>query len=193
MKFIQKYWLPIILVLAVITSIVLNTSEESNNNEPDSVADQIQTLTLNSVPQCYLYEQGVGNEIPEGGDSFSDFNREYIEITITENGLATGQHLILPFESDANRANFLGISMDGYINVVATAQAEGATWQEQRVYKVEDDKLFVGYQEVFVPRYENENGIYLFEDINTLIFETNDFYLSEIPCSSVDRTILQTP
>ena len=187
MKFIQKYWLPIILVIAIGLALVLNTSEKDNNDVDDSIDTQIQTLTANSIPQCYLYEQQISTQTQEGQDINAGVNREYIEITITDNGLATGQHLILPFESDANRANFLGIAMDGYINVVATADAQNTIWQEQRVYKIHDDKLFVGYQEVFVPRYENENGIYLFEDINKLTFETEEFFLSNVDCSSIDR------
>ena len=50
------------------------------------------------------------------------------------------------------------------------------------------DKLFVGYQEIFVPRYDNENGLYLFEDINKLSFETEEFFLSKVECSSIDKS-----
>jgi hypothetical protein len=186
MKFIQKYWLPVVLVIAIAAALVSNTTKKETINTENSIDDQIQTLTKNPIAQCYLYEKGVNSETREG--IYEGFNREYIEISITDAGLATGQHLILPFEADSNRANFLGISMDGYINVAATAIAKGKTWQEQRLYKIVGDKLFVGYQEIFVPRYDNENGLYLFEDINKLSFETEEFFLSKVECSSIDKS-----
>lgn len=186
MKFIVKNWLPIILGIAVIAAIALNMNHkpETNNLSPETMLDEV---VINELPQCFLYERESDLDIES---SEVAYDREYIELSMNTQGLVTGQHLILPYGIDTNRANFVGISMDGYINVVATANAEGETWQEQRMYKIENDKLYVGYQEVFVPRYENENGIYLYEDINKVIFDTDEFYLSAVNCESVDRSEL---
>lgn len=172
------------MVFTIALALMLNISGKNKDNSSEN---QIETLTLNSSAQCYLYEKEITIETDIGSDI--GFNREYVEITITPTGLATGQHLILPFQADSNRANFVGVAQEGFVNVVATANAKGETWQEQRLYQIKEDKLFVGYQEVFVPRYRNDDGIYLYEDINKLIFETDEFFLTQIDCSEVDRTL----
>lgn len=187
MKFVQKNWLPLALGLAIILAIILNT--HGTKTEIQSPKEEAGEITLNTQSQCFLYESLISSEIISQ-DTENAYNREYIEIAISDNGLATGQHLILPYGTDSNRADFLGVAMDGFINVVATANAEGETWQEQRVYKIVDNKLYVGYQEVFVPRYKNENNIYLYEDINKLTFETDEFFLNKVDCDSIDRSVL---
>lgn len=187
MNFLTKNWLPIILGIAIIAAVVLNMRNNTSSvTESEDIS--INQVVIDGSPQCYLYEQEF--ELPDNSDVEFGVNREYIEITIADTGLVTGQHIISPFESNINRANFVGVSIDGFINVVATANAEGEIWQEQRMYKIENDRLYVGYQEVFVPRYENENGIYLYEDINKIIFDTDEFYLDTIDCGSVDRSVL---
>lgn len=182
MKFIQKHWLPVLIIVAIGLAVILNTETKKDN----SSENQIKTLTQNTSAQCYLYEKEI--VIENSSESINNFNREYVEISITPNGLATGQHLILPYNEGNNTADFVGVAQEGFVNVVATANYDGETWQEQRLYQIDGDKLFVGYQEVFVPRYRNDDGIYLYEDINKLKFETDEFFLTQINCNEVDRT-----
>lgn len=182
MKFIQKHWLPILLAIAILTSIILSSSPSNKtieNNEPKNAESVV-------VPQCYLYEEPVDIEL--AGENVNATNLEFIEISIDKKGIVSGHHHIVPYGIDSNAAYFVGITQSGFINVVATATAEGETWQEQRVYKVNPDKLLVGYQEVFVPQYKSENGVYLYEDLNKIKFETEKFFLSRVDCETVDRS-----
>ncbi|MCI5051388.1 MAG: hypothetical protein MRY57_03695 [Candidatus Pacebacteria bacterium] len=181
MSFIKKQWLPLFILALVILSLVLNYVVQSKSSSEEDV------LTNNEQTFCYLYEGVSDVQTPEGE---FEINREYITMSVNEHGVTTGQHLILPYGIDTNRASFYGIIIDGFANVVATATAEGMTWQEQRLYKITDDKLYVGYQEVFIPQYQHENGVYMYEDINNINFETEDFYLNKVACDSVDQNIL---
>lgn len=183
MKFIYKNWLPIGMLIALFVVIFLNIETKKE----ESISRQIQALNGNSSAQCYLYEQEIA--IENDDISVVGINREYVEITITSAGLATGQHFILPFQADINKADFVGVSQEGFVNVVATAKIKGKIWQEQRLYQIKGDKLFVGYQEVFVPRYRNDNGIYLYEDINKLKFETDEFFLNLVECSDINKSV----
>jgi hypothetical protein len=187
MKFIQKNWLVIVLGLAIVVSIILNSSVLRKNNTDVKIENEISALTKGINPQCFLYEEAVNSEAKNESQELG-FNREFVEIVVTDNGLVTGQHLILPFEKDSNIADFVGIKQEGVVNVAATARAEREIWQEQRVYLISQDKLFIGYQEVFVPKYKNDAGIYMFEDINKLTFETDTFFLSRVNCASVERS-----
>ncbi|MCA9351754.1 hypothetical protein KC929_03180 [Patescibacteria group bacterium] len=137
--------------------------------------------------QCYLYEGMVDPQL-EAGEDARDY--EFVELNVTDDSLVSGIHNILPYAKDSNRASLIGVADGSYVNVIATASAEGETWQEQRVYKVSDNTLYVGYQPVYVPRYQDENsGAYLYEDINQLAFDTDRFFLSAIDCQDVPEGV----
>ena len=178
----QKNWLPVVLVIAIGSSVLLGNGTNNDTSKDDS---NIKEIITQSPTSCFLYEERVSYE---GLNDDNVYDREYIELSITDTGLTSGKHFILPYEKYSNRATLVGVSSDGFINVVATATAEGETWQEQRVYKITDDRLLVGYQEVYVPQYQNKDGIYLYEDIQKLVFETEEFYLPVIDCQSVDNS-----
>lgn len=170
-----------IIILGIIIFFVLRSISSKEN-----VDDFKNDVAQNSTGQmCFLYEQAL----PE--DSLNEvqdaFNREYIEITTTDDGKVSGIHNILPFEKDSNRATFIGVTDGTFVNVIATAQAEGQTWQEQRLYKIGDDRLLVGYQPVYVPQYKNDAGIYMYEDINKIAFETDEFFLLQVDCAGVEK------
>ena len=178
----QYLILIIILVLGLLALIVAN-----NKSSEESLEDFQEKVVQNSLGQmCFLYEQEAPVEL--AGDIPDAFNREYIELLIAEDGNTTGIHNIIPFGTDSNFATFFGVSDETFVNVVATATAEGDTWQEHRLYKIQNDKLLVGYQPVYVPRYQNEHGVYMYEDINKIEFATNEFFLSKVDCESVDKT-----
>lgn len=182
MKFIQKHWLPILLAIAVVAAVVLNSLPKKEIIVTDN-SDAVESV---AVPQCYLYEEEVNIDSQDG--ALSDSNIEFIDITIDKKGIVNGHHYILPSGEDANKAYFVGIAQTGFINVVATSTVGDKTWQEQRVYKVYPEKLLVGYQEIFVPQYKNEKDIYLYEDLSKIKFETEKFFLSRVDCETVDRS-----
>lgn len=172
MKTLKKYLLPILIVIAF--AILMIFSNKNNKEIPQ------QQVSVNEVSKvCYLYEQ----EQVTSDDTMPLYDREYIELGFNGEFGVTGVHNILPAEKDANRANIVGVSDGTFVNVIATANAEGQKWQEQRLYKLENDRLYVGYQPIYVPQYKNENDIYMYEDLNKLIFDTDKFYLDKIDCN----------
>ncbi|MCA9352835.1 hypothetical protein KC901_01490 [Patescibacteria group bacterium] len=179
----KRYINNIFIILGVIVVVLLIVRANVNNTSLGRLADD---HTLGTGQMCYLYEKQAPKEIR--GDSEDAFDREYVELTINDDATVSGIHNILPFAKDNNTATFIGVSDGVFVNVIATAHAEGQTWQEQRVYKIEDNHLFVGYQPVYVPQYQNDSDIYMYEDIQKLTFETDEFFLSEIDCDSVNHT-----
>ena len=172
----------IIIGLGLVAFLVFN-----NSSPRDSLDNLNHYLNGDETKEmCFLYEKAADSEIVE--DSEDAFNREYIELTIDSEGNTTGIHNIIPFAKDSNYATFFGVSDGTFVNVVATANAEGQTWQEHRLYKIQDDALFVGYQPIYVPRYLNEHGVYMYEDITKIVFDTDEFFLSQVACESVDKT-----
>lgn len=178
------------IILAGLIIILIALSLRLNNRKPEVVPEAVVAGTTVDSKACYLYEQEINLSVGEGEENLAQVNREYLEFAYTGEQTIEGTHNIIPAESDSNRANFIGVTDGEYINVIATAQAEGETWQEQRVYRVEGNNLYVGYQPVYVPKYQDENGVYLFEDINKLVFDTEEFFLEKVSCDDVDSTQL---
>ena len=112
-------------------------------------------------------------------------NQESISITLRSDGLVIGQHNISPYGIPGSRASFEGVIVDDIAAVIATAQYQDQTWREQRLYQLRDNVLYVGYQSVDIPRYKNDEGVYMYEDLNEIIFETDDFYLQRVDCSEL--------
>lgn len=179
MKEFKKYLLPLSIIILT-TILIIFSQDTSKSLDQDNEKD-----TTSSLRACYLYEN-IDNNTQDDTEQVKRYNREYIEFTLLSDQTVNGIHNILPAERDDNRASFVGVTEGGFVNVIATAHAEGETWQEQRVYKITDDKLFVGYQPIYVPQYQNDAGIYMYEDINKLVFDTEDFFLRKIPCESVN-------
>jgi len=175
------------IALAIIIFIGILLFNKNSSERKDTV--QVENSSFQENGQmCFLYEQEVPIEL--AGDFSDAYNREYIELTIKEDSNVAGIHNIIPFGTDSNFATLIGVTDGKFVNIIATANAEGTTWREQRLYLIQEDKLLVGYQPVYVPRYENENGIFMYEDINKIIFETEEFYLPKVDCESVDRSLV---
>jgi len=193
MKILKKYLLPLVILILIIISFFLN---KSKNDEavimPIEInSDSAQVLFGNEDSYikklCYLYESQAVE--PEEGDSM--INREIIELTIVDGSMVSGIHNILPAERDSNTATFIGGTDGEYINVIATANAEGETWQEQRVYKRATGQIFVGYQTTPIARTQNDQGVYMYsEAITDLSFETDEFFLGLTDCDSIDSSLL---
>jgi len=180
MKLLKKYLLPILIFVALIILITFSPRDKATLSQGNVSIDD-------TAKSCYLYEQQYQSSIDGESDVVTFYDREYIELGFGADSMVSGIHNILPAEKDSNRANFVGVSDGEYVNVVATARAEGQTWQEQRLYRLVDDKLYIGYQPVYIPQYKNENDIYMYEDLNKIIFDTDTFFLNKIDCASVSR------
>ncbi|MCA9351854.1 hypothetical protein KC866_00475 [Patescibacteria group bacterium] len=176
----KQHILIAVLGLALIVVLVIVVRRTQNNSFYRYGND---VLSGSTMQLCFLYE-ATPQDIPNVEEGAMD--REYIELSVSEEGGVTGTHRIVPYRTDSNFATFVGVTDGTFVNVIATANAEGETWREQRVYKLDGDNLFVGYQPVYVPRYKNENNIYMYEDINKLIFETDTFFLPRVACDAVD-------
>lgn len=178
----KKYLkLVLLLIIALVIAIIATQSNRHKVNP--------QKLTSNSGVNrvCYRYEQKSDIYEPkEEGINYPDvYDVEYIELNINDDSTVSGIHKILPAEKDSNHATFVGVTDGVFVNVIATANAEGQSWQEQRLYKLENDNLFVGYQTVYVPQYKNDDGVYMYEDLNKLIFETDEFFLEKTQCDTL--------
>jgi len=168
----------IVLILASLVALIFIKPDTSSVNDND-LSDMTSGI---SERMCYLYEKEA--RIVEGEQLY---DREYIEIVPSDDQVITGNHFIVPSEKDSNRADLIGVTDGTYVNVIATASGEGMTWQEQRIYKIIGDAIYVGYQPVYVPKYQDESGVYMFEDPSKLIFETEEYFLNEVDCGSVEK------
>ncbi len=132
---------------------------------------------------CYLYEEPV--EIT--GIGSAKVNREYVKLTIVDGEKVSGLHGIIPFENTHNKATLMGVTNGEFINTVATVTYENQTWQEQRVYKRGEGKLYVGYDLLNEPRIQNEQGVFMYpnDNIQDLGFETEEFYLDLVDCTTL--------
>lgn len=184
MKKNSKYILLGVIILLIIGSVVI-----SRKKEPTQLADLAPVEVADVGQMCFLFERDAGSSVDQEGNPVELFDREYIQFSNLDDVTVTGIHNILPAEGEINRATFVGVQQDGYMNVIATANAEGEVWQEQRLYQINADKLFVGYQQVFVPQYQDENGIYFYEDLGKIVFETEEFFLDKVDCSTIDSNL----
>jgi hypothetical protein len=179
MKKYSKFLLPAVILVLVVVSVLVNRKQDTQ------LTDLTDVVVSDAGQFCFLYEQeGVSYENEEG-NLVQLFDRESVQFSELNDVTVTGTHDILPAEKDSNRATFFGVQRDGYINVIATANAKGETWQEQRLYQIDGDKLFVGYQKVYLPQYQEENGIYFYEDLNNIAFDTDEFFLNKVDCSNI--------
>lgn len=177
----KKYTYIIIGLIIVVAFVFIINSQSNKNNE----------IPFASLPNaelyCYLYESPVSNE--EGEEIGVD--REYIEFALNlEKSEIQGIHNVVPANEPGHYATLVGASDQGYMNTIATVDYQGSTWQEQRIYRFDNERLYVGYQTVEVPRVKNEFGVYMYEDIYEIEFETEIFYLNKISCGSFDTTTI---
>jgi len=179
MKKYVKFLLPIV-VLVLLIFVFVNKGEEREGLDI-AVNDELEQM-------CFLYER-ESDLVIETLPLQRMYDREYSEFTSKDGVTVQGIHNIIPAGIDSNRATFVGVQQDGYMNVIATANAEGETWQEQRLYQIQNDRLLVGYQQVYVPRYQDENGIYFYEDLNKISFETEEFALQKVDCSTIPAEV----
>jgi|AntAceMinimDraft_13_1070369.scaffolds.fasta_scaffold17349_3 hypothetical protein len=194
MKIIQKYLLPIIVIALIIIAIFLD-----NKKSKDMLVEETQPLIFSENTAidvfankdsyiknlCYLYEKAVVTNTKP-----SVYDREYIKLTIVDGKMVSGVHDVLPAEKDSNKATFLGATNGEYVNVIAMVKTKGQVWQEQRVYKRADEKIYVGYQKTPEPRVKNENGIFMYnQEVKDLQFETEKFYLGIIDCNELEKKI----
>lgn len=172
MNYIKKYWLPILIIVLVVISftISLKPKEPRTNIALDSSI---------SGQHCFVYEQELTatNEYPES------VNREYIELAIDNDGLVSGIHTISSPRFDINeRFEIIGVSDGEFVNAIASVEEGEGLIERQELYKITGDTLYVGYQTVDVPQYQNENGVFMYEDINKIQFESDDFFLTRVAC-----------
>ncbi len=181
MKKYSKFILPLAIIILVIVSLVL---KNKTNNIQEVKLIQNETSSLDQV--CYEYKKASDISVNTDQEEVQNtiYDREYIKFSYLDNARVTGTHDILPAGRDSNRATFIGVTQDGFLNVIATAIAEGETWQEQRIYKIENDQLFVGYQKIETPKYLDENEVYMYKDLNNIVFETEEFFLNKVACDS---------
>lgn len=174
MNYIKKYWLPSLIVILVVISLTisLKTKETPTNITLDnSISGQ----------HCFVYEQKLTatSEYPES------VNREYIELAIDNDGLVSGIHKInSPRFSIDNTFEIIGVTDGEFVNAIASIEEGDTLIERQELYKISNDILYVGYQTVDVPQYQNENGVFMYEDINKIQFESEDFFLTRIACEN---------
>lgn len=194
MKQLKEYILPIIIVVLIVVLVISTRNKKMSDEQAipqeitvDTAAELFGNEDSYIKNLCYLYEAPV--EIQ--GQEEVVYNREFIEMNIVDGDAVSGTHVILPAEHDSNRATFVGATNGEFVNVIATASAEGETWQEQRVYKRDNGRIYVGYQDVYEPQEQNEFGVYMYtQPITELKFETEEFYLGLVDCESIDRSVL---
>ncbi len=171
MKNFKKYfWILALLLLVFVTlfflqrkdSVILSTKKAAG----------LKTF-------CYQYQADVFSD----SGSVLGQNIERVVLNIDGVNLVTGSHVIDPQNSSPSMATIEGVAQGGIANVIASAEFEGHAWKEQRVYRFDEDVLYVGYQTVDVPLYENSKGIYMYEDINEIVFDTEEFFLSRVVCA----------
>jgi hypothetical protein len=170
----------ILVTIIVVLALIFSDKKKETTPVTDLIADISSELPTR---MCYQYMQPSGIEM-ESNPPQAIYDIESVSFTLNDT-LAEGSHDILPAEKDSNRALFFGASQAGYINAVVTASAEGETWQEQRLYKFDEERLYVGYQEVYTPRVLNDQGVYMYEDVNALVYDTAEFFLSRVDCSGL--------
>ncbi|MFT6361133.1 MAG: hypothetical protein ACJAV6_000384 [Candidatus Paceibacteria bacterium] len=182
MKHMKKQNIIVTVLGVLIVILVAVGVRSSDENKLTELRDEV---LISNDQMCFLYEDEA--QVDPEFDVPDAYNREYVELTMSDDGNVAGTHNIIPFEKDSNFATLIGVTDGSFVNVIATANEEGETWREQRIYQIDDDKLLVGYQPMYVPRYENENEIFMYEDINKIVFETEEFFLPKVDCDSVDK------
>ncbi|MAQ77477.1 hypothetical protein CL684_03050 [Candidatus Campbellbacteria bacterium] len=162
----KKLLLPITIIILIVIAILL-----SNKNNLEQVTSPGLAGIAEAEQRCYEYRSET-----EAGE-----NVERIDVTVKGQEVY-GTHSITPANGESEYATIAGATADGYFNVIASANRGDYSWREQRVYQVIDDRLYVGYQRVEVPRVEDE-GVFMYADLKELAFETDEFYLEEIDCN----------
>lgn len=172
----------IILVIIILGFVFIGKEKVIAPSETSNTTSQVQKVDPTRL--CYQYKKESGL-VMESNPPQPIYDIENISLVIQENRLVEGEHNILPAEKDVNRARFVGATDGNYANVIATAQAEGETWQEQRIYKYDQDRLYVGYQPEYRPRIQNDAGIYMYDTIEDIVYETEEFFLNRVECSEL--------
>lgn len=173
MNYLKKYWWIILVIVLIIIFIFLLPVLHTITTK--------RTLGGGLKEQCFAYKQVLvaNDEYPES------INREYIELAIDNDGLVSGIHSISsPRFSIEKRSEIVGVTDGEFINVIASIQEEGNSIERQELYKISGDHLYVGYQTVDVPQYQDDNGVYFYEDLNHIQFESSDFFLTRVECEN---------
>ena len=162
----KKILLPITIIILIVIALIL-----SNRNSIQEITSPELADTAESQQLCFEYR----------GEADAGENVEKINLTIQDQKVY-GTHSITPAEGASEFATVSGAAQNGYVNVIASADRGDYSWREQRVYFIGDERLFVGYQTADVPRVEDD-GVFMYADINQLSFATEEFYLTQIDCS----------
>lgn len=133
-------------------------------------------ISSDSFDQCFEYRQETIST-----DGVSIVNREFVGLSL-EGVQVSGIHLIEPHGQDSSRASLLGVTDQGLVNAIASVSVADSSWQEQRLYQVSEDRLFVGYEREPQNRVKKD-AVYYYSDINNIAFETSEFFLESIPCN----------
>lgn len=137
-------------------------------------------LTTLQDHRCYLY-QGLDEEgVP--------VNHESIELAFEKDATVTGVHeLVSPYH--ARKGRLKGAMHNETIDAILTFDGEEVIWDTherakrfQMFYRLQGDRLYVGYQQVTVPRYRDYEGVYRYEDSSYVMFNTEEFYLNQVEC-----------
>jgi len=173
----RPYIILIATVLLLIAGVIFFAQKAKPEPELAVQNMNIGALEINKL-YCYQYTSASSGDIEE------------INFTIDADGIVRGTHVISPAAFADSSAKILGMTNGIFLNVVASLEKEGVIFEEQRVYKVENDRLYVGYQRVDVPRYKNSQGVSMYEEVNQLFFDTDEFFLTKMNCPRDQKIVL---
>lgn len=167
MKKNTLYTIGLIIILAVLVIIFLGQKKKS----------ETALLDMNGASHlCFEYKAPITGE-----DGQELFNKENVEFSIADDGQFTGTHVIAPAQGSDSRATLVGVTDNTFVNTIASVVVGEKTWKEQRVYKIDGDRLYIGYQSVDTPM-KQEGDILMYQDIQKIIFDTEEFFLNKVTC-----------
>ena len=162
----KNFWIVFLLILVILIYVLFAGGEKTTVLEGEPGNYKI----------CFLNkgESGAKNGI---------YNFDYIEVNVSPgNPEVNGKIVRKKADGSAITGRFVGAFADNLLNIILTAKDDKGSWKEQKLYKIEDDKI--------VPadyiKKEEVAGVSIIPDIKKVTFK-GKYAIKKVDCQTVDR------
>ena len=162
LNFSPLIYLVLILLIFIIFLSVINT------NNTTVLKEKIRESKL-----CFL------NKTKSIVDN-AKYNIDYIEIDLSKKPEISGRIIHKTIGGDWSKGEFRGAFDNNFLNIILNGYSGGNKWKEQRLYQIQDDKIFI---EDYLEKTMSE-GTKIILDISKVKFSEKNF-IKKIPCNQV--------